>query len=50
MMDEVFRTLVFWAIYWLIVLPAFLIIATPFVLVTATFSAPPYLGHSREIL
>ena len=41
-MPQLFLTLLFWVIHWLIALPAALAAATPYVLIAAMFSTDTY--------
>ncbi len=41
-MASLFIAFVFWVIYWLVILPTALILATPYVLVAAFLSPSPY--------
>ncbi len=41
-MHQLFLDVAFWALHWLIVLPAGLIVSTPYVLIASLFDKLPY--------
>ena len=41
-MANVFVAIVFWIIHWTVILPAALVVATPYILIASLFRSAPY--------